>query len=222
MRIVFVRHGRPDYATDSLTSIGKLHAIEAAERIKNLGISEIYASPMGRAVETAEATAGLLKLPITKLPFMREIGWGSKNGEPLEDNGHPWNLIPKLVSRNSSAVYDEAWRESPEFINNKITDYTKAVEEKGDEWLASLGYTREGKFYRVGKAASDKTIALFSHGGSSTALIAHMLNIPFPAMCVILRPWFCAVTTLKLPTTEGDLVMPTVEIMSDSRHVLRD
>ena len=32
MRIVFVRHGRPDYATDSLTSIGKLHAIEAAER----------------------------------------------------------------------------------------------------------------------------------------------------------------------------------------------
>ena len=222
MRIVFVRHGRPDYATDSLTSIGRLHAIESAERVKNLGISEIYASPMGRAVETAEATAGLLKLPITKLPFMREIGWGSKNGEPLEDNGHPWNLIPKLVSRNSSAVYDEAWRESPEFINNKITDYTKAVEEKSDEWLASLGYTREGKFYRVGKAASDKTIALFSHGGSSTALIAHMLNIPFPAMCVILRPWFCAVTTLKLPTTEGDLVMPTVEIMSDSRHVLRD
>ena len=222
MRIVFVRHGRPDYDTDSLTSIGRLHAIESAERVKNLGISEIYASPMGRAVETAEATAGLLKLPITKLPFMREIGWSSKNGEPLEDNGHPWNLIPKLVSRNSSAVYDEAWRESPEFINNKITDYTKAVEEKGDEWLASLGYTREGKFYRVGKAASDKTIALFSHGGSSTALIAHMLNIPFPAMCVILRPWFCAVTTLKLPTTEGDLVMSTVEIMSDSRHVLRD
>jgi probable phosphoglycerate mutase len=222
MRIVFVRHGRPDYSTDSLTDIGKLHAIEAAERIKNLGISEIYASTMGRALETAEASAKLLKLPITRLDFMREIGWGSKNGEPIEDRGHPWNLIPKLVARNSSAVYDENWRESPEFKNNVVTDFTKAVEEKGDEWLKSLGYTREGKFYRVGKEASDKTVAIFSHGGSSTALIAHMLNIPFPAMCVILRPWFCAVTTLKLPTTEGELVMPTVEIMSDSRHVLRD
>ena len=41
MRIVFVRHGEPDYANDCLTEQGRLQAKAAAERLREEGISEI-------------------------------------------------------------------------------------------------------------------------------------------------------------------------------------
>ena len=53
MRIIFVRHGEPDYQHDCLTETGKKQAEAASKRLAREGIDEIYASPMGRAAETA-------------------------------------------------------------------------------------------------------------------------------------------------------------------------
>ena len=50
MRIVFVRHGEPDYANDCLTDAGKVQAAQAAQRLRSEGISEIWSSPFGRAM----------------------------------------------------------------------------------------------------------------------------------------------------------------------------
>ena len=41
MRIVFVRHGEPNYELDCLTENGKIHAAKAAERLKEEGIEEM-------------------------------------------------------------------------------------------------------------------------------------------------------------------------------------
>ena len=51
MRIVFVRHGHPNYELDCLTELGHLHAEAAAKRVADEGISEIYASTCGRAAK---------------------------------------------------------------------------------------------------------------------------------------------------------------------------
>ena len=72
MRIIFVRHGEPDYEHDCLTETGKLQAVDAAERLRNEGIEEIYASPQGRAE--------------------RFHGW------PLEGIGVP-SILPQCSSR---------------------------------------------------------------------------------------------------------------------------
>ena len=53
MRIVFVRHGEPDYARDCLTENGREQAMAAAKRLRGEGIEAIYSSPLGRAAETA-------------------------------------------------------------------------------------------------------------------------------------------------------------------------
>ena len=53
MRILFVRHGHPNYELDCLTELGKKQAEAAALRLKDEGIEEIYASTCGRAFETA-------------------------------------------------------------------------------------------------------------------------------------------------------------------------
>ena len=34
MRIIFVRHGEPDYANDCLTAVGKVQAEQAALRLR--------------------------------------------------------------------------------------------------------------------------------------------------------------------------------------------
>ena len=73
MRIVFVRHGEPDYARDCLTELGRIQAKKAAQRLLGEGIGEIYASPLGRARETAQAAAEVLGLPVKTLDFMEEV-----------------------------------------------------------------------------------------------------------------------------------------------------
>ena len=57
MKIVFVRHGHPDYHEDCLTELGHLQAETAARRLESEGIEEIYSSTRGRALETAQYTA---------------------------------------------------------------------------------------------------------------------------------------------------------------------
>ena len=54
MRIIFVRHGEPDYQRDCLTETGREQAAAAAERLAGEGIVEIYASPCGLARQTAD------------------------------------------------------------------------------------------------------------------------------------------------------------------------
>jgi len=73
MRIVFVRHGEPNYELDCLTPLGRKQAKAAAERLRKEEIEEIYSSPFGRAMETAQAASDALNIhPIQVLDFMHE------------------------------------------------------------------------------------------------------------------------------------------------------
>ena len=97
MRIVFVRHGEPDYAHDCLTPLGELQAKAAAERLREEGIGAIYTSPQGRARQTADAAAEVLGLTPQTLDFMHELHWGSADGEETYADGHPWHIADELV-----------------------------------------------------------------------------------------------------------------------------
>lgn len=219
MRIVFVRHGEPDYVHDCLTETGRVQALAAAERLREEGISEIYSSPLGRAAETAEATSRALGLPVRTLDFMRELQWGSKDGNPLFANGHPWDIADELA-RQGTELNDPAWREHPYFKNNLVSDAVDLVEKGIDGWLLDLGYRREGPYYRcVRENDEQRTVALFSHGGSSAAAMGHMLNLPFPYVCGLLHLEFTGITILRLDRRPGTRTLPCLELGNDGRHI---
>ncbi len=219
MRIVFVRHGEPDYEHDCLTREGQVQALAAAERLKEEGIEEIYASPLGRATETAAAASAALGLPVTVLDFMREVHWGSRDGSPLFSGGHPWNMADEMV-RQGVNLNRPDWREHPFFRNNTVLDCVDAVEKGIDGWLASMGYVREGFYYRnVRPDDRQKTVALFSHGGSSCAAMGHMLNLPFPYACALLHLEFTGITVLRLDRHPGAVTFPCLELGNDGRHL---
>ena len=54
MRILFIRHGDPDYANDTLTEKGHREAALLAERAESLNMGECFVSPLGRARHTAD------------------------------------------------------------------------------------------------------------------------------------------------------------------------
>ena len=89
MRIIFVRHGEPNYEKDCLTEAGHLQASAVAERLREEEISAVWSSPLGRARETADVTASLLNLPVQTLDFMRELHWAAVTGLPCSRTGTP-------------------------------------------------------------------------------------------------------------------------------------
>ena len=198
MRIIFVRHGEPDYRRDCLTERGRAQARAAAERLRDEGIEEIFSSPLGRAAETAAAAAEVLNLPVRTLDFMRELHWGSIDGTPVPAEGHPWDLADILAGEGRDLT-DPAWREHPYFSNNLVTAEADHVAEKTDEWLSALGYVREGAYYRcVRPDDRQASVALFSHGGSSAAAMGHILNLPFPYACGLFHIEFTGITVMPV------------------------
>ena len=217
MRIIFVRHGHPDYAHDCLTELGRKHAAAAALRLQDEGIEAIYSSTHGRAMETASHLAEALHLPVTGCDFMREINWGSVDGEPLFADGHPWDTVDRMVAQGESLV-DPDWQNSETFRRNRVVQCVEKVAAGTDAWLATLGYTREGLYYRAGKDTK-RTIAAFGHGGASTAILAHLFNLPFPFVTSTMGPDYTGITIVELPDEEGVLVKPRLEMLNDARHI---
>ena len=219
MRIIFVRHGHPNYVNDCLTELGHKHAAAAAELLKDEGIVEIYSSTCGRAYETAEYTAKQYGLPIVKCDFMREISWGSVDNEPLVFDGHPWSAVDDMVAKGKS-ILNPNWAKAEPFVRNKMVDYVGNIAVALDEWLKKLGYKREGLYYRVAEDAStNKTIAAFGHGGAGSAIFSHLFNLPYPFVCTTLNQDYTGITIIEFPDTPGALVKPRFEIMNDARHI---
>jgi probable phosphoglycerate mutase len=216
MRLILVRHGHPNYELDCLTPLGHRQAEAAAERLCSEKIDVIYASTCGRALETAEYTASRCGLPVNRLPFMREVTWGY-NGQVNDAEGHPWNLVEDMVLEGKT-LHDGNWQEHPPFLGNSICGNVNLIGEEFDRWLETLGYTREGEYYRAGENTR-KTVALFSHGGSSNAVLAHIFSLPFPFVIQVLRAGFTSITILNFPDTPGKLVLPVLELANDCAHI---
>ena len=218
MKIVFVRHGHPDYVNDCLTELGHKQAESAALRLKDEGIEEIYSSPFGRAFETAQHTAKIISKEVVKLDFMREIRWGATEGNEVYAEGHPWDTSLYAVSLGHSLM-DESWTKDEPFCHNVVFSELERVAREADEWLLTMGYKREGANYRVVGENTNKTIAVFSHGGSSSALFSHLLNLPFFYLCRALCPDFTSITVLNFGDEVGSLTAPQIEYANDSKHI---
>lgn len=56
MRLLFIRHGDPDYEHDTLTEKGRREAQLLSDRMVKETVRDFYVSPLGRARDTAAYT----------------------------------------------------------------------------------------------------------------------------------------------------------------------
>lgn len=219
MRIIFVRHGHPDYKVDCLTELGHLQAEAAAQRLKDEPISAIYSSTKGRAVETAEHIAKALRLPIKEsFDFMRELGWAPLDPEDtLPHNGNPWLICDDLVKDGRSMARTD-WKSTEPFCRSMVINMDQRVCVGFDGLLSEYGLDREGEYYRV-RERNDSTIVMASHAGASGMVFSHLFNIPFPLVIKSLSPNFTAITVVRIDGEQGELVAPSFELLNDARHI---
>ena len=219
MRLIFVRHGEPDYKNDCLKENGIRQAKCTAERLKQEGISAIFASPMGRAMETAACTAEQLGLTVTPLPFMHEIDWGTKPGaEEVPYDGHIWTLACKLLTENPEYAGSYDWAEHPYFRDNRCLAEYRKVADGFDSFLEGYGLYRSGNLY-VCRENHEETIALFAHGGSGAVVFSHVLNLPFPFVLTTLPYGVCSVSVFAFWPEQSEVVIPRLELFNDMRHL---
>lgn len=197
MRLLFIRHGDPDYENDTLTSKGHREAKLLSDIISDYNIDDVYQSPLGRAKVTAEYSCNVIgKIPVTKDwlrefpaeidPNISEEARKAYANELImnEETGKYqkrilWDVLPSYYMDHPEIFDREAWRES-ELIktSNMIELYDKAVKEFG-ALLDSYGYTKAGAAFKV-RENNEKTIAFFCHFGITSVLVSYLWNVsPF-------------------------------------------
>lgn len=223
MLLYIIRHGEPDYATDSLTENGVKQAKALSDRLCTHGLDEIYTSPLGRAVQTAQPTCERLNLPYKTEEWMSEnLAWNDFS--TVDKNGnHSWSFgcqNTKLLGNGDPMRND--WDTNPVFSSCKspAEGYQRVVN-CSDEFIARMGYKRDGKIYKV-VAPNEKRIAAFCHHGFGTMWLSHLLSIPVIIFWSSFDIDHSSVTLLKFNNNPDGYTAPTCVCLSDISHIYKE
>ena len=95
----FLRHGETDWNAQALSQgrtdiplnqVGIAQAQRAARTVAPVGIASIVASPLGRALHTAEIAAAAIGVTVETDPDLREVNFGAQEGLPMGDWYDDW------------------------------------------------------------------------------------------------------------------------------------
>jgi broad specificity phosphatase PhoE len=123
----YLRHGETDWNRRGLSQgsidiplneLGLAQAREAAQKLRNRGITSIVASPLSRARVTAEIVGDELGVDVTIEPDLREVGWGVHEGKPLAEWFHTW--ISGHATPEGAESFEELRRRSIVGLNRAM------------------------------------------------------------------------------------------------------
>ena len=219
MLLYIIRHGDPDYTTDTLTDRGWQQAEAVGKRIAAAKIDRIFTSPMGRARQTAEPACRLLGLEAQVEPWTHEIGDERLTVYP--------DGVKKSVTLLQNTYYREngnmdlSYNESltcPGFRESEMGKALDYVEKNGNEFLARLGYQEENGVYRILRNNEEK-VALFCHGAFSRAWISRLLHLPVHMMWASFSYTHTGVTVIEFRNNENGVTAPKCLCYSDISHL---
>lgn len=202
MRIIFIRHGQPDYKTDTLDEVGVKEAQALVARTSKWKVDQFYVSPLGRAQETAAPTLAALGQTAITIPWLQEFN--VRIEDPLTNEAHcAWDLMPQTYAVDPVMydpmdwVHSECYSRYPD-----IAARWQEIREGMDEILAGYGYIRNGVWYdfvdptgHVNPAGVDdimlhgthnyeirdeddeKTIVMVCHFGVTCVILGYLMNI---------------------------------------------
>ncbi len=214
MRIIFIRHGDPDYKKDGLTEKGIREARLLSDRTAEWkDITAIYCSPYGRAQKTAAYSLKRMKKEAVTLPWLHEFDFCID--DPVTGrHGVPWDLMPEYWTEIPEMYGRQSWRETEIYRSNPaLLPAYDDICQNLDELLSSYGFKRYHNYYRTGRTetpdAQDTTIVMLSH----------LLGIS-PA--VLLHSFYIAPTSVTVLATEERIPGSAsfrVQVMGDTSHL---
>lgn len=197
MKLIFIRHGDPDYENDSLTKKGFREAELLKDRVCQWNVTQFYCSPLGRAQATAR-------------PFLQEMGreaitcdWLQEFFIPVKDpvtgqDRIAWDFMPAYWT-NEPLLYDkDHWMQAPVMQDSEIGAAYQKVCEGIDGVLAQHGYHRKDGYY-VTEQGNEETLVFVCHLGVTFTILSHLLGL---SPSVLWQGFFIAPTSVTVLCTE--------------------
>lgn len=177
MKLIFIRHGDPDYSIDSLTERGWKEAELLSRKMQNVKMDYIYASPLGRAQDTAKVTLEKIGREAITYPWLQEFP--TRIFRPDVTDGSKkvaWDWCPGDWA-NDRKFYDlDHWTDNERFKAAGVKEEVEYINENLDKLLEEHGYKRNGMIYDAVKANND-TLVFFCHFAVTCVMLGHLLNI---------------------------------------------
>ena len=217
MRLIFIRHGDPDYENDTLTEKGWREAKLLKERVCRWDVTEFYCSPLGRAIDTASLSLNRLGRTAHIEDWLQEFFYLVKDPDTGEQR-IAWDLMPAHWT-NEPLLYDkDNWINAPIMQTGEVAAHYKEVCDGIDEVLASYGYVRTGGYYKT-EQKSDATLVFFCHLGVTFALLSHLLGM---SPSILWQGFFIAPTSVTVLNAEervpGDAYF-RCQVLGDTNHL---
>lgn len=220
MKLIFVRHGDPDYSIDNLTEKGKREVALLTKRLNKWeGITDIYCSPLGRAKATCEQYLKENNLTAKTYDWLREFAF-RLNSEDAVNPGVPWDFYPEYW-RNQEKLYDkDEWLDAKIYENSEIHSRYKETSEGIDKLLAEHGIERKGNVYvNVKGEKNEDVLVFFCHLGVEMVILGHILGI---SPSLLWHTFFVAPTSVTIVGCEervNNVCNFRIQTMGDASHL---
>ncbi|MBD5448683.1 MAG: histidine phosphatase family protein [Lachnospiraceae bacterium] len=239
MRIIFIRHGDPDYVNDALTPKGVREAKLLSDRLVKWQTEsmQFYCSPLGRAKQTASYSLERINRTAITYDWMKEFYYHIE--DPTTGRiGVPWDFMPEYWTEIPEMYDRDAWKKTDIYRSNPelLPAYTEVCEGL-DHILESYGYQRHHNYYihtnTDAKAGPDNiaddqrtgntndTIVIFCHLGITCVMMSHLLGIS-PAL--LFHSLYLAPTSVTILATEerqNNIAQFRAQVIGDTTHLLQ-
>jgi broad specificity phosphatase PhoE len=164
MRLYLIRHGHTAWLAEHrlqgwlpgivLDDEGRAQAQRLADHLAGELLAAIYASPLERAVETAEAIARPHGLPVQVVPRLGEIRMGKLEGLPLDQ-----------IAAQYPGLWEQ-YRAAPDSVHFPDGETIAEVQTRAAAWV------EEARQQHL-----QDTIAVVSHADVLKAVLVHYLGM---------------------------------------------
>ena len=164
MRLYLIRHGHTAWLAEHrlqgwlpgipLDDEGRAQAQRLAEYLAGESLAAIYASPLERAVQTAEAIARPHDLPVQAVPRLGEIRMGKLEGLPLDE-----------IAAQYPGLWEQ-YRAAPDSVHFPGGETIAEVQARAVSWVEEARQQHP-----------QDTIAVVSHADVLKAILTHYLGM---------------------------------------------
>ncbi|MCD8334810.1 MAG: histidine phosphatase family protein [Clostridiales bacterium] len=218
MKLLIVRHGDPNYPSDSLTEKGWREVELLARRLTRQEADYYYVSPLGRARDTASLTLERLGRTAEVCDWLQEFPARVEKPNLPGQQSIAWDWLPQDWMSREDFYSAERRGDDPIMQAGQVRQQYDYIVENFDALLKKHGYEREGRWYRAVRANND-TIVLFCHFALECVLLSHLWDVS----PMILWHGLCAaptsVTTVVTEERRPGIASFRVTAFGDTSHL---
>jgi broad specificity phosphatase PhoE len=199
LHLILVRHGETEWNAQRryqghsnvpLSDLGRRQAECVAERLAGQNIDAVYASDLGRALETASIIAKVHGLQVCSEPRLRELKFGVLEG----------------------LTFEEAQIQYPEMISAWLEDFNKPP--RGAESIDLFQARVASLLEDLRQKHHEQALLLVGHGGSLSEILRVVLGLSRE------KRWYFEIEHASLSEMLIDGAYVSINRLNDTSHLI--